>query len=160
MRTLSKKQKAAVTGALVLGLSGTGVAYAYWSQGGSGTGSAATGTTVAVTVNQTSTITGLFPGGSPVALAGNFDNPNSSSVTVTGVTGTVTAIGGTDVDVNKPACTTADYTVGGTSSTPGAIPSGTGVGSWSGLTVRMVDNGLNQDNCKGRTITISYTAAP
>ena len=40
------------------------------------------------------------------------------------------------------------------------VPSGTAVGSWSGLTVRMLDNGLNQDNCKGVTITIDYTANP
>ena len=40
------------------------------------------------------------------------------------------------------------------------VPSGTLVGSWSGLTVRLIDNGLNQDNCKNVSITIDYTANP
>jgi hypothetical protein len=38
------------------------------------------------------------------------------------------------------------------------VPAGNGVGSWSGLTVSLTNGAGNQDNCKGRAITINYTA--
>ena len=62
---------AAIVGASAIG------AFAYWTVSGSGSGSASTGTgNVAVTVNQTSSSSGLYPGGS-VGLSGNFTNPAS-----------------------------------------------------------------------------------
>src|SRR5450759_1033138 len=68
---LSKKRvvlAAIVTVALALA---SGVAYAYWTSGGSGAGSAAAGTTSGITVNQTNSVSGLYPGGPAVALSGN-----------------------------------------------------------------------------------------
>jgi hypothetical protein len=134
-------------------------AYAYWTQGGSGTGSASAGTTSAITVNQTSTVTGLYPGGPSATLSGNFDNPNSSAVQLSSVTAVISSISGAGSDGTKPACATADFAIGGSAGST-TVPSGTGVGSWSGLTVRLVDNGANQDNCKGATANITYTANP
>jgi hypothetical protein len=63
------------------------------------------------------------------------------------------------VDATKPDCTQADFAIGGASGV-NTVTSGTAVGAWSGLTVRMLDNGLNQDNCKSVAITIDYTANP
>ena len=45
-----------------------------------------TGNTTGITVNQTSAVTGLYPGGPAAPLSGNFDNPNAGAVHV----GTVT----------------------------------------------------------------------
>jgi len=145
----------AAGGALIV----AGVAFAWWSAGGSGTGSASAGTTSAITVNQTSTVTGLYPGATPVALSGNFDNPNSGPVSISSITAAVQAFTSSAVDGAKPACTEADFAIGGTSGAT-VIPAGNGVGSWSGLTVRLLDNTLNQDNCKNVSITIDYTANP
>ena len=137
---------------------GVGAAYAYWTTGGSGTGTAGTGTTVAVTVVQTSSAAGLYPGGS-VALSGNFNNPNSGAVYVTGVTAAVHAFS-TQPDGTKPACTAADFSITGTSNVPGSVAAGNGVGSWSGLTLNMLNTGANQDNCKSLSgsIQIDYTS--
>lgn len=132
--------------------------YAYWTQGGSGTGSATAGNTVAITVNQTSVSAGtLYPGGPAEALSGDFDNPNAHAVNISSVTAAVSSISGAGTDAAKPACTTADFAIGGTSGAT-VVPSGTGVGSWSGLNISLLDNGLNQDNCKGATANITYTA--
>jgi hypothetical protein len=126
--------------------------YAYWTAGGSGTGSATTGDVSAVVVHQTSTVSNLYPGGPAVPLAGNFDNPNSGAVYVGSVSASVAG-------TSNGGCTAADFAVEGTSNTPGEIPSGNGVGSWSGLTLRMVDSGSNQNACKNVTVDLSYSAS-
>jgi hypothetical protein len=126
--------------------------YAYWTTGGSGTGSATTGDVVDVAVKQTSTVAGLYPGGPGVALAGNFDNSNSGPVYIGSVSASV-------VDTTNPGCTAADFAVEGTSNTPGEVASGTGVGSWSGLTLRLVDRAANQDACKNVTVHLAYSAS-
>ena len=136
-----------------------GVALAYWTQGGSGSGTASAGTPVVITVNQTGSPSGLYPGGPSAALAGTFTNANASPVTISSVTAAVHAFASHTVDATKPDCTQADFAIAGTSGA-NVVPSGTAVGSWSGLTVHMLDNGLNQDNCKGAAITIDYTANP
>ena len=143
----------ALVGLLVL----AGVALGYWTQGGSGASSASAGTTAPIVVNQTTSVTGLYPGGSAVALAGTFTNSNPGSVNISSLSAAVHPFASHVVDATKPDCTQADFAIGG-SSGANVVPAGTNVGSWSGLTVRLVENGLNQDNCKNVTITIDYTA--
>jgi hypothetical protein len=150
MPVLSKKSVAAATAALVL--AGGGAAYAYWTTTGSGTGTATAGAVTAVTVNQTSSVTGLYPGGPAVALSGTFDNPNSGKVFIASVNATVTG-------TSNPGCTAADFEIGGSAPVGTEINPGTGVGSWSGLTLRLVDSTANQDACKGVTVNLSYTAS-
>jgi hypothetical protein len=146
---------AAVFAVLVVG----GLAFAYWTQGGAGSGTSTAGTTSAITVNQTASPSGLYPGGPAAALAGTFTNPNPGSVSISSVTAAVHVFASHLVDAAKPDCTQADFATGGTSGAT-VVPSGTAVGSWSGLTVRLLDNGLNQDNCKNVSITVDYTANP
>jgi len=137
-----------------------GAAFAYWTGGGAGTGSATAGTTSSITVNQTSAITGMYPGGPAAALSGNFDNPNSGSVYVTSVSASVHAFS-SQADGSKPACTQADFAIGGSAPVGAQVASGTAKGSWSGLTVSMVNGSGNQDNCKGLTVSdivIDYVA--
>ena len=147
-----------VAGALLLVFAAAG-AYAYWSQGGSGSGSATAGSTSSVTVNQTNSVTGLYPGGAAVTLSGNFDNSNASAVQISSVTAVVSSISNAGTDLSKPACTSADFSIGG-SMGAATIPSGTGVGSWTGLTIQLVNAVTNQDNCKGATANITNTANP
>ena len=138
-----------VSAGVALGL--TGAAFAYWTTTGTGSGTGATGTTVAVTVNQTTVVTGLYPGDTPVALSGNFTNTNSGAVKV----GTVSAVIGT----LPSGCVTGDFTIAGTGVVNAEIPSGTSVGAWSGITIQMNDTLLNQDTCKTQTIPITYTVS-
>lgn len=143
---------AGIVGALAI----SGGALAYWTQSGSGDGQATTGSTSAITVNQNSSISGMYPGGTASALSGDFDNPNAHHVKIDSVTATVRTFS-SQGDVAKPACTEADFAIGGTSGA-NDVPSGTGVGSWSGLTVSLLDSSTNQDNCKNVTIDIDYLA--
>ena len=135
---------------------GAGMAIAYWTATGIGAGNAATGTTSSITVNQTVSPTNLAPGGS-VALSGNFNNPNSSKVYVAAVTATVTPFS-LQADVGKPACTEADFTITGTAPVGAEILTGNAVGSWSGLSLNMIDAATNQDNCKSITVPITYAS--
>jgi hypothetical protein len=134
-------------------------AYAYWTQSGTGTGTATADTTSAITVNQTSSVSGLYPGGPAATLSGNFTNPSASAVNISSITAVVSSISNGSSDATKPACTPADFSIGGSVGTT-TVPSGTGVGSWTGLTIQMVNTAANQDNCKGATANITYTANP
>ena len=151
-----------VAGAAVIALGvGATAAFAFWTQGGSGTGSASTGTTTDITVVQDSISAGtLYPGGPSEALSGHFANPNSGSVNITSVTAAVTGVtplaGNTFASNGKPDCTTGDYGIGGTSG-PYTVVSGNTT-TWSGLNVSLSNTAANQDNCKGASIAITYTA--
>ncbi|MCW2648188.1 MAG: hypothetical protein JWP07_4297, partial [Pseudonocardiales bacterium] len=81
MRRPSKKLTIAIAAAGIIAVGGA-TALAYWTQGGTGTGSGSTGTTTAITVNQTSSVSGMYPGSSPQALSGTFDNLNANAVTI------------------------------------------------------------------------------
>ncbi|MFZ0161204.1 MAG: hypothetical protein WAL50_19410 [Kineosporiaceae bacterium] len=154
---LRTTRRASIVGLVLLLLGSGGGAYAYWTVTSLGTGSAATGTASPLVVNQTTTVTGLYPGGA-AALSGTFDNPNPGAVYVTAVTATLPAFS-VQPDIAKPACTQSDFSITGTSNTPGSVVAGVGVGSWSGLTLAMTNTGANQDNCMGLgVIQIAYTA--
>ena len=164
MSRLNGRKKIVAIGAACLLLATAG-AYAYWTtSAGTGTGTASTESTALAPIGvvQTSTITGLYPGGAPVALAGTFDNPNPGPVQVGSLsvafasTAAITGAAGT--------CTTADYKLdsapaSGTASTPiNAEASPADTTTWGGLTIQMLDSGSNQDGCKGATVHLVYTS--
>jgi hypothetical protein len=148
---------AALTGGLVLV---GGVAFAYWTQGGTGSGTATTGNVTAVTVNQTSTISGLAPGGAAQTLSGNFNNPNNGPVYVTSVTASISSVTKA-VGAPSGTCDATDYTLTGATMAVGAeVASGTGKGAWTGATLAFNDKpAVNQDACKGATVNLSYSAS-
>jgi hypothetical protein len=154
MQQISKKKKRALTAGIAVALLAVGgSAFAYWATTGSGTATGSTGTNTAIVVKLTSTVTGLAPGLAAQSLSGNFDNPNASPVYVTAVTATVT---GTD----KTGCTASDYTIAGTAPVGAQVAAGTGVGSWSGLTIQFNNKpATNQDVCKNAVVSISFSAS-
>ena len=156
MKIVTKKRAIAAVAAIAVAGGGM-AAYAYWTGGGTGSGSAQATTPSAVTVNQTTSVTNLYPGATAVTLSGNFNNPNSGTVFIHNVTATVQTFS-VQPDTGKPACTQADFAIGGTATVDAEVPAGNGVGAWTGLTVRLLNGAANQDNCKGQAITISYTA--
>nr|WP_314844552.1 hypothetical protein [uncultured Microbacterium sp.] len=155
-RSKKKTLIAAALAVLLVGAGGT-AAYAYWTSTGTGTGTATTGTSAAIVVNQTSTVSNLRPGAPAQPLAGTFTNTTGSSVYVTNIAISVT--------VQKAAgaatgtCDASDYTITGSPLAVGAdIPTGTGVGTWSGASIAFNNKATNQDQCKGATVTLNYTA--
>ena len=160
-RRFTKKRTIVALG-VVAALAITGAAVAFFTAGGSGSGSATVGSASNVTVNQTSTISGLYPGATGQALSGNFDNNGSGPVKIGSVTAEVTGVtpasGNTHTANGKPDCATSDFEITGSSNDPGSIPVGAGQGTWNGLSVDMKETGANQDNCQGASLTITYTA--
>jgi hypothetical protein len=145
-----------IVGLLTLG--GAGAAFAYWTTSGSGSGNGTSTTPSAVTVVQTSTVAGLYPGDT-IALTGDFNNPNAGKAYVTAVTATIGTFS-SQTNLALPACTQADFSITGTATVGADILPGNGVGSWSGLSVNMIDSATNQDNCESlTTIPISYTSS-
>lgn len=150
-RFIGSKQGLAILAAAALGIGTMGTAFAYWTQSGSGSGTSATGTTTAVTVNQTTVVSGMYPGMEPVTLSGDFDNPNPGNVKVGSVTATLGTL--------PSGCVAADFTIGGTAPVNAEIAAGNDVGSWTGLTIKMNNTSDNQDGCKGDTIPLVYAVS-
>jgi len=148
------KRRAILIGALVallLGLS-AGSAYAYFRSTGSGSGVASTGSVNPVTVvAATGTVTNKLSPGGTSDLRVELNNPNSYSVTITGISpnGSVAATGG----------------IGSCSTTGVAVPTQTGlsipVANGSGIVVT-VPNGAqmstsSDSGCQGATFQIPVT---
>jgi hypothetical protein len=156
-----RKKRALILLVGIVAASGVGtLAYGYWTESGSGTGGGSTATTSALTVNQTSTVTGLYPGSTPQALSGNFDNPNTSAVTLTSVTASVSDVKKAGVSI-AATCDPSNFSIAGTGTvgSSGVVPAGTAKGSWSGLTIQLLNTSSNQDACKGANPVISYSAS-
>jgi hypothetical protein len=86
-------------------------------------------------------------------LSGDFTNTNTSKVRVANVLAT-----GVTVDAAHSACLATDYILGGAAVVNAEVISGTNVGSWSGLTIALSNTAVNQDACKGATVTVSYSS--
>jgi len=153
-----KKKTAVVATGLALALATAAIAFAYWTNSGTGSGSASTGSDTGITVNQTSSVAGLYPGGPAAPLSGDFTNPNASQVYVHQVSASLASVSGGAEDLALPACTVADFALSGTATVDAEVPSGSGVGSWSGISVRLLDSTANQDNCKSATVHLSYSS--
>jgi len=172
----SKKVVAvAATAGLLIGVGGA--AFAYFTSTGNGTGSATVGSATAWTVGQTTPTSGgpLFPdaaiGGANIQTNPyHVKNGGSGSQNLTQVTIQVaTSTGGvwtSQTDPTKPACTKGDFSVGG--SAVGATHTDTALaGTFTAgqdktngsVTVEMIDNGLNQDNCQGVTVPLYFVAS-
>jgi hypothetical protein len=55
-------------------------------------------------------------------------------------------------------CLPADFTIAGTALVGANVASGTGVGSWSGLTIAMNNTGVSQNACKASSIPLVLTS--
>ena len=157
MRIVRHKKRTVLIALLLVAVTG-GIAFAYWTAGGSGTGTATTGTATNLTVVQTSTVAGMRPGDSAQTLSGNFNNGNSGPVFVGSVTASISSV---VKAAGAPAgtCDATDYTLANAVMSVGAeVPAGTGVGSWTGATIKFNNKPTtNQDACQGATVNLAYT---
>jgi hypothetical protein len=153
------KRRATVVLGVIAVLVVAGAAIAYWTAGGSGTGSAATASGAgSLTVNQTGTLTAMYPGDSAQTLSGTFDNPTGALVHVSQVAVSISSV--TKNGNPVVGCDDSDYTLSGSPMTVNAeVPAGNGKGNWTGATIQFNDKASNQDACKGATVNLSYTAS-
>jgi hypothetical protein len=179
MKFIKSKKGLVLLATLAVAIAAAVGAYAYWTASGAGSGTAAVGSiTSGIQVHQTSTPSGLYPGGPAQALSGDFGNTNSSPAYVTSVTVALSSITNGASNGSLPACTTSDFALSATSN-GSAIDNGNGTftvtvgqdipglagqnanpyaGSWSGVSVGMRDTSANQDNCENATVNLSYTS--
>ena len=136
-------------------------AIAYWTAGGAGNGTAATATpTGQLTVNQTGTLTPMYPGDSAQTLSGTFDNPTGANVHVDTVTASIQSVTKAS-GAPTGTCDSSDYTLsGGTMTVNADVPAGNGKGNWTGATIQFNNKASIQDACKGATVNLHYVVAP
>jgi len=150
-------------------------AYAFFTSTGTGTGSATVGTSTAWAVAETAQAGGpLYP--NPTIGTGDIQtntytvtNPSNGQQSLNSVDIKVALANGgawsVQPNLAKPPCNASDFSVGGAAvgathnDASQAGNKASGQVSTSSVTVQMIDNGLNQDNCKGATPPLYYSAS-
>lgn len=112
------------------------------------------GATAPIDVVQLSKVTDLYPGASD-ALFGDFENQYPTTVSLAVVRASVVPFRAQH-NRTVPACTQADFVIVGTSKVPTQDPSGSKVGSWSGLTLLMKASAPS--NCADIDLSLTYRA--
>jgi hypothetical protein len=154
----TKHRKRSIVGAVAAILIIAAGAAAYWSAGGSGTGSAPTAAgTTPLTVNQTTTLTGMYPGDTAQTITGTFTNTNSGPIRVNTVTASISSV--TVGGLTAVGCDATDYTLVPTATVGAEIPVGSAQGAWTGITLKFNNKATNQDACKGAVVNLSYAVA-
>jgi hypothetical protein len=152
-------RRSVVLGAIAA-LALAGAALAYWTAGGSGSGSGtAAGAQSGLTANQTTVLSAMYPGDSAQTISGTFDNPNSGPIHVSTVTASIASV---VKAAGAPAgtCDASDFTLANAAMTVNAqVPSGNGVGAFTGATIKFNNKASNQDACKGATVNLAYAIA-
>lgn len=143
---ISKKTVAALTAALlIIG----GGAYAYWTTTSAGTGAAPNASSNG-TITLTATFApGLTPGAS-IPVTYTASNPGTSKLFV----GTISHV----VSTSNALCLPADFTIANVVSdtTVAAGAFNTPIAGTGSLA--FADTAINQDACKGATVTLTLTA--
>ena len=141
------------TGAAVL--AGGGAAFAYWTTSGSGTGSG-----TAASSNGTITLTAHFasnaltPGGSvPVTITAA--NTGTSNLYLSTINAGKISLDSTSVTAG---CLVGDFSLTGVSTTPSEVKAGDKSDAVGTDTLNFANTDVNQDGCKGATITLTYTS--
>jgi len=173
----TKKRIAAValSGAIILGTGG--IAAAYFTSSGNGTGSVTVGSSTPWSVSESGTPSGgpLFPdasiGGANIQTDGyTVKNVGSGSQNLSTVTIKVANADGSawssQTNGSLPACDASDFSVGG--SAVGSTHTDTALAgdytagqtnTGGSVTVELIDNGANQDNCQGLTVPLYFVAS-
>jgi hypothetical protein len=153
------KRRGLLLAGVALSFAIAGIAFAFWTGGGSGTGTGAAANGVNdLTAKQTTVLSAMYPGDSAQTISGKFDNPNSGPVYVSSVTVSIDSV--TSGGSTAVGCDATDFTLANTTMNVNAqVPSGTGVGSFTGATIKFNNKPSNQDACKGVTVNLAYSIA-
>jgi hypothetical protein len=151
MRNLARKRTLVIAVVATLGVSAAAIAY--WSASGSGTGSASVATSNGTLSLAASFANGLTPGDTkPVTFTAS--NTGSSSLRV----GTVTSVVSIDSAHASAGCLAGDFTVAPVVQDQ-TIPANTSnVALATPGSIAFADTGVNQDGCKGATVTLTLSS--
>lgn len=146
---MSRHTKRWVAGIAVLAIAAVAAmgAYAYFSATGSGTASGSVGSATAVTLSG-STTGNLYPDGPARDVAITITNPGSGAVYVNKVH--LASVDPSDASCDATAFGMSDVTVQQT------IAGGGNLVVHGSLS--MADNGANQDDCQGNSLTLNLTS--
>jgi hypothetical protein len=108
----------------------------------------------------------LYPGGPTQPVDFAITNAGSTPTYITTVTSSITGLTGTGSIVGDEACATTMYSLNSTGAAVSSavttidtnVPTGTSFFSPSGTVIRMINDGNNQDNCEGATVTLGFTS--
>jgi hypothetical protein len=176
MKFIKSKKGIALLAVMVVAAVAVFGAYAFFSSTGTGTGSATVGHSTAFTIASTAPTGGaLLPdqaiGGPNVEhVTYSVTNPGAGSENLNQVVVSVANSDGSawssQTNSGKPACTAADFSVDGQAvgapdtdvTLAGEVLAGQTTTS-APVTVEMIDNGKNQDNCQGLTAPLYFAAS-
>ena len=148
----SKKTKAAVlAGVLTVGIAGG--AYAYWTTTGSGPGCRQRDSNGTVTLHAAFTGGPLTPGWSDQTVTFHRDNAGTSNLYVNTI-----HLGSVTVDAGHSTCDVADFTMPDVSSGTMVAAGATGSALTGTGTLAFANSTVNQDGCKGATVTLHLTS--
>jgi hypothetical protein len=128
-----------------------GIAYAFWTGTGSGTGSGDVGTGGNVSLSATVT-DGIAPGNS-VPVSFTASNATDSPITV----GTVHLVS-VAVDAGHSGCNTADFSMADVAQNYEVPAQATNEPLPNDGSLAMANTALNQDACKGATLTLTLSS--
>lgn len=144
-------------------VAGSGVAFAYWTSSGSIDGSSTTTNPASnvIVVAQTTGASNLAPGHAAETLSGTVTNPATSANNfyVTQVVASIKSVTKAS-GAASGTCDATDYTLSNPTMAVGSDLAPGGSANFSGATLAFNDKpSASQDQCKGATVTITYTAS-
>ena len=156
MKLFKGKKVVAVAAAAGLTLGIASAAFAFWTTSGAGNGDATTqSSNGTLTLNVSADSTNLYPGGSAPVTITATNNSTGTSLKVTTVSFDHLTVDATHVTAG---CLAGDYSVGTVTSTPAVVAPGATSGTVGSATLSMANTALNQDGCKGATVTLYFTS--
>jgi len=151
MRKLTRRRYVAALAAIAALALASG-AYAYWTTTGSGTGSASVASSNGTLVLHGVAADALTPGGSS-SVTFTADNANTSSLEVATI-----SLDSVAVDAGHSGCDVSDFSMPDVVSDT-QVPAGESDYALSGTgTLSMADTAVNQDACKGASLTLNLSS--
>lgn len=147
------RSKILIAGAVASSVLAGGAAFAFFTTNGGGTGNASTGSATPVNVTNNNSIGNLIPDGPAQTITLQVSSGQNGQY----VPAVKVALG-----TLPSGCLAADFTFpgGDTVVIDDVFPAGTTVVASPTLSIKMVDTGISQDGCAGKTIPLVYTVVP
>ena len=151
MKRFSKRTWIVIAIVLAVAMSAVG-AFAYWTTTGSGSGNATLASSNGAVTLHASAPTNLFPGGnSSVTFTG--DNAGASNLFV----GTI-HLASVSADAGHASCNTGDFSMADVTSNTMVLAGASGQALSGTGTLAYANTNVNQDACKGATLTLNLTS--
>jgi hypothetical protein len=111
----------------------------------------------AIAVSQTSVNDDLAPGVAPSLITGRLVNTTEDALYITQVVVSISAV--TKTAAASGTCDVSDYVLLDPSMAVGQLIEGRGSATFSGARIGFNDKSVDQDACRGATLTLTYVAS-